>query len=462
MTTPGRDDIQLEPPVARHPEFAPAVEDRSYIIFVAGALVVALAGGFLLSVLLPLTLSGVLDWPGRSVFLVQAHGWAQLQGWAGLFVAGMAIRLIPRFAGRKPIPARINVAIFVLLFSAVVTRTLAQSFLSGRTLEVTLLAASVVAAVGAIGVAAVLAVTLSLGRKKQEPWRYFAWAGAVWWVAWAVLLVLAGTRAFDSQGLVPPHLDDAMAWAVMMGAIGNFIFGVQSRSVPVFFGRKTPSLARVAVPAVLLNAGALAVLLSRLAEGATEQRLLGGGLASAGIALAWLAPVAGSVHGRATRLRPRARAAARYVLAANIAALVAGLLLVWSGTASLISGEFEAFGLRDAARHAFGLGPITMLIVGMAQLVAPVFALERAEARPPGIVDHVAWWGLLSALALRILAGLLVEVDQVELTSRMHLAALSGALAWVGLAMFALSVIRAIRKEPAMRELLRSAVPPGR
>ncbi|HEY4668233.1 MAG TPA: hypothetical protein VIH05_00505 [Tepidiformaceae bacterium] len=462
MTTPGSDDIQLDPPLARHSEFAPAVEDRSYIIFVGGALVMALGGGFLLSVLLPLTLSGTLDWPGRSIFLLQAHGWAQLQGWAGLFVAGMAIRLIPRFAGRKPIPARINIGIFLLLFGGAAGRTLAQSLLSGSALETAVLVSSVPAALGTLGVAAILAVTLSLGRKKREPWRFLAWAGAIWWAAWAVLLVRAGFRAFDNQGIVPPQFDDAMAWAVMLGAIGNFIFGVQSRSVPVFFGRKTPSIARVAVPAVLLNAGAATVLLSRMAEGAIEQRLLGAGLASAGIALLWLPPVAGSVRGRATRLRPRARAAARYVLAANISGVVAGLLLLWAGTASLVSGEFEAFGVRDAARHAFGLGLITMLIVGMAQLIAPVFALERAEPRPPGMVDHIAWWGLLSAVVLRVIAGLLVEADQVDLTSRMHLAALSGVLAWIGLAMFALSVIRAVRKEPAMRELLRAAVPPGR
>jgi len=456
----GRDDIQLEPPLSRHPEFSPAVEDRSHLLFIAGALVMALGGGFLLSMLLPLAASGTLDWPGRVPLLLQAHGWGQLQGWAGLFVAGMAIRLMPRFAGRKPIPARVNLTIFALLFAGAAGRTLTQSLLSGRALELGVLVTSVVAALGAVGVTAVLAVTLLLGRKKREPWRYLAWAGAGWWTAWAVLLVIAGVRAEGNEGIVPPRFDDAMAWAVMFGAIGNFIWAVQSRSVPVFFGRRTPSLARVAVPAALLNAGATAVLLSGLAGGATEQRLLGGGLAAAGIGLAWLAPVAGSVWGRATRLRPRARAAARYVLAANIAGLVAGLLLAWAGTSSLISGEFEAFGARDAARHAFGLGLVTMLIVGMAQLIAPVFALERAEARPPGIVDHLAWWSLVTALVLRTASALLI--GQLEYSSRMHLAAASGVLAWVGLAMFALSVLRAVRKEPAMRELLRAAVPPGR
>ncbi len=187
--------------------------------------------------------------------------------------------------------------------------------------------------------------------------------------------------------------------------------------------------------------------------------LLGGGLALAGIGLAWLAPVAGSVWGEAKRLRPRARAASRYVLAANISALLAGALLAWAGANSLVSGEFESFAARDAARHALGLGMITMLIIGMAQLVSPVFALERAEARPAGIEDRLAWWSLASAVVLRVVAGL--AYGHMDHEPRMHLAATAGALAWLGLAMFAFSVVRAVRKEPRMKALLATAAGVG-
>ncbi|KAA0224226.1 hypothetical protein EDM76_13210, partial [bacterium] len=106
MTTrrPQQGDFQIEPPVARHADVVPAVEDRSYIVFVLGALVMALLGGFLLSVVISLSLSGTISWgEERLPQMTQAHGWAQLQGWAGLFVAGMALRLMPRFAGRPPI-----------------------------------------------------------------------------------------------------------------------------------------------------------------------------------------------------------------------------------------------------------------------------------------------------------------------------------------------------------------------
>ena len=41
----------------------------------------------------------------------------------------------------------------------------------------------------------------------------------------------------------------------MLGAVGNFIWAVQSRSVPIFFGRKAPGLRVLLAPGLLLNGG---------------------------------------------------------------------------------------------------------------------------------------------------------------------------------------------------------------
>ena len=457
MTVPGKGDIQLEPPLVRGPGIVAAIEDRSYLFFIGSALVVALAGGFLLAVVLPLSATGILPWEERVPRLVQAHGCAQLQGWAGLFVAGMGIRLLPRFAGRKPVSHRVTLPILALLLSSITFRTVAQPFVGGDIGAVLLVAAAVAGGLGTLAVAAVHTVTLARGRKPPDPWRDFARAGAAWWAAWAVFIVAAAIRGAGNGRYTPVQLDDTLTWIVMFGAIGNFIWAVQSRAVPVFFDRKTPSRRQAAVPFALLNLGTLAIAASLLPISTSgSQRLMGAGLATAGVALAWLAPLAGAVRGQAHRLRPRARAASRYVLAANHFAMLAGVLLVWAGLHSLISGDFEAPGARDAARHAIGLGLITLLIVGMAQLVAPVFALERAEARSPGIEDHLGWWALLAGASLRVVAGLLY--DRVSYDTRMHLAAIAGGLAWVGLAMFAASVIRAVRKEPRMHALIAEAV----
>jgi len=100
-----------------------------------------------------------------------------------------------------------------------------------------------------------------------------------------------------------------------------------------------------------------------------------------------------------------------------------------------------------------GVGFITMLIVGMAELVAPVFALERMEERRPGIEYWLGWPALCLAAALRVGAGLLL--GQVDERARLAMVATAGVLAWLGLASFAWAVVRARRKEPRMRGMIR-------
>ncbi len=446
------DEIALEPPLSRNAGVTPAVEDRSYLGFIAAALAAALGGGFLMAVWMPLAATGAVGGQDRVPWLIQAHGWVQVQGWAGLFVAGMAVRLMPRFAGRPPVVRNVTLPLLAALGLPVALRMTLQPWATGTLAEATAAAIGVLSAVGAAGVAAILAWTLGKGRKARDPWRYFAWAGTAWWAVLAAMLLTWGVRAARNEGLAPVAWDDVMTWVVLLGPIGNFIWSVQSRSVPIFFGRKTPTWRQAVVPGVAYNAGAALVALSLLFEGETAARLSGSGMALAGAGMVWLPVIAGSVWGQAKRLRPRAKPAARFVLGANIAAVVAGVLLVWAGAQTALDAEYAEFAARDAARHVVGIGLVTMLILGMARLVAPVFALERTESGVPKLYERAPFWLLLGALVLRGGSALLAE--QISYDARMHSAATAGALAWLAIAIFAVSVLRAVRAEPATRRAL--------
>ena len=446
------DDIALEPPLSRNAGVTPAVEDRSYLGFIAAALAAALGGGFLMAVWMPLAATGTVTGQDRVPWLIQAHGWVQVQGWAGLFVAGMAVRLMPRFAGRPPVRRNVTMPLLVLLAVPVALRMTLQPWADGTLAEATALTIGGLSATGAAGVAAILTWTLARGRKAREPWRYFAWAGTAWWGVLAAMLAAWGWRAARNEGLAPVAWDDVMTWVVLFGPIGNFIWSVQSRSVPIFFGRKTPTWRQAVVPGVAYNAGVALVALSLVFEGETAARLSGLGMALAGGGMVWLPVIAGSVWGRAKRLRPRAKPAARFVLGANIAAVVAGVLLVWAGAQTALDAEYAEFAARDAARHVVGIGLVTMLILGMARLVAPVFALERTESGVPKLYERAPFWLLLGAVALRGGSALLAE--QISYDARMHSAAAAGGMAWVALAVFALSVARAVRNESANKQSL--------
>jgi hypothetical protein len=317
-------DIPLEPPLVAGRTIVRAIEDRTYLGFIAAALVSALAGGFMLATWMPLAATGDAAGSSRTPWLIQAHGWLQLQGWGGLFVAGMAVRIIPRFAGRKPVGRRITIALLLLLAGAVLVRGAFQPWAEGAVARFASLTVSLLSAAGCGGVSALLAWTLWNGRRTTEPWFLFAWAGAAWWAAWAILMLLVTPEnGFGiGRGLLAPRENDAFLWVVMLGPIGNFIWGVQSRSVPIFFGRKTPSWRKAGVPGVLLNLAAGLLAISIFLDAQAEE-IARGGLALAGLALAWLPIVTGAVWGKAKRLRPRAKPAARFVLAANISAVVA-------------------------------------------------------------------------------------------------------------------------------------------
>lgn len=445
-------DIPLEPPTGKGPGIVPAVEDRSYIAYIAAALISALAGGFLLAVWMPLAATDTVGPADRVPWMVQAHGWIQLQGWAGLFVAGMGIRLLPRFVGQRPVPRTITLPLLGVLVVPLVLRLVIEPWADGSLAKGGAVAIGVVSALGQLGFATVIATTLIRGRKPHDPWRYFAWAGTVWWLVWAVLSLV-----FIADEPVPGWLNaadnDAFAWVVMLGAIANFIWSVQSRSVPVFFGRKTPTMRAAVVPGVAFNLGVALIAVSMAASGESRERWEGVGWLLAGVALIVLPLLCGAVWGEAHRLRPRAKSAARFVLAANAAAVVAGPLLVFAGV-RLLAGEPGGMTVftRDAARHLIGIGLITMLIPGMARLVAPVFALERTEAGVPQLLERMPFWLFVAALVLRVGAALLAEPLGYE--SRMHLASLAGVLGWAAIAIFAYSVLRAVRAAPKNKRAL--------
>ncbi|PFG73054.1 hypothetical protein [Tepidiforma thermophila] len=453
-------EIPLEPPLVRAPSTVPAREDRSYLGYIGAALAFALAGGFALAVWMPLAGTDVLPGVERTPRLVQAHGWLQLQGWAGLFVAGMAIRVVPRFVGRRPLPARVTVPLLGLLAAPLAVRLGVLPWVDGGAARAAALATGWTTAAGCAGVGGVLAVTFWRGKRGSEAWRLFIGAGAAWWLAWAPLAAWWGWRAANGGGLAPAAFDDALAWAVMLGPIGNFILGVQSRAVPVFFGRRPPDARALAGPWLLVNAGAGACVLGMALDGTAAARAAGAGLALGGAGLCWGLPIAGAVRGRAHRLRPRARPAAKFVLAANLAGMAAGALMLLAGAAMALEGGYAAAPLRDAARHLFGLGPITMLILGMARLIAPVFAVARTESRGAGFREHAPFWLLAAALVVRAGAGLASGTASYD--AWMHASAAAGVLAWLAIAVFAADVLTAARKEAQNLAAIEAAAPGGK
>lgn len=422
-----------------------STDDTTYVWYVAAALIVELIGGPAIGVLMYLARSGMLS--GHLPELVQAHGSVQLLGWAGLFVAGMAQRLVPRLAGRPAVHAMV-MPLLVLLSGGAVLRAGGQAIgtASGGTVALT---GSLLSAAGMVGFAVVMAATLLRRRSPVAGWVVLAWSGCAWWGVWSILEAWGGVLGASNGGLVPAWFDEPAVLVITLGAIGSFIWAIQSRMVPIFFGRKQPTLGALVGPVVLYNLGLLAILLTLVmtaaGRGVEPDRLISNaGLGLVGVGVIWLAAGAGAVTGVPHRLRAASRPLARFVVSADRWAVVAGVMWIAASAGPLIYQGAPRHEFTDTALHAFGTGVITMLIAGMVQMVAPVFARARIEARPPGLVERSVWpllWGATATRVAAALAGGYARGDAFTV-----LAALSGVLGWAGLAALAGLLVAAGRR----------------
>src|SRR6185436_12027386 len=111
--------LQEDKPLRLTPVGSPR-QDDTHAPFLIASLSMATLAGFVLGAYVPL--ARLLNWgsPDRTNEFVHAHGQVQLLGFAGLFVMGMSLRLMPRFAGSRivsPTLVHVTLALFVMSLS---------------------------------------------------------------------------------------------------------------------------------------------------------------------------------------------------------------------------------------------------------------------------------------------------------------------------------------------------------
>lgn len=117
-------------------------------------------------------------------------------------------------------------------------------------------------------------------------------------------------------------------------------------------------------------------------------------------------------------------------------AVAGGALLLLSSLRDLLPTAVARLDLEDAALHAVEVGLVTILIAGMLQLVAPVFARERMGREPRQWFTVAVWALLMTATLTRVVAALVPPFVGL-------LAGLSGLSGWLGLALLAGALLRA-------------------
>ncbi len=389
-------------PLNRTPAVGPANGAR-FARFFVGSLLFALTFGATLGLLLLASMT--LPWNilrGVPVGAAKtAHAYAQVFGFATLFIMGVAYHTMPRFKSTVLATPRLSAASFWLQAGGVL--------LVGAGM---LMGAPVSGLAWLIGALSLFAAALAFGwtahrtlgatpplAEGVEP---YLRAGCVW-------LVVATGLAVSAASGMGATVHPAMWAAALWGFIGSWIFGMSLRVLPVFMGLP-PARRRHRVFA-FYQAGVLLWVSNALIEAWTIVPVL---RAIAGAALGVSAVVfvlrLGIFGPRDDAGHGVDRGYEKFIVTAYVW-LVAALVFEpgWS-MGAVIAGTPAPSLLLDFGRHAFTLGFLTQLIIGVASRIVPVFTGNRLWSPR---WREATYYLLNAAVAMRALQAV-VEIGGIE------------------------------------------------
>lgn len=415
--------------------------EAPYPRFLLAALVFGVFGGFTLAVSLPVeAATGRMDlgWVSHA----QMHGHLQVVGFAGVFVIGVALHLAPRFGAGQLHGARLVTPLWVLLVGALFARALAQPLAGHGPFAVLLIVGVAAEAVAAALFLVIVTRTLGPALRAGAPHAWLLAGSGVWFLVQALLggwwLALL---AEDGGTVLRVDRNVVLLEMQFFGFLLSAILGVGMRAFPTFFGMPpTPPRAATGV-AVLLHAGVATWSLGGLA-GIEAVTAAGQGM----VGLAIMGAVATFGFWRRTyRFAPASRGYIWALQPALAWLALTGVALAVSAARALAGGVAPGAAELDAIRHLFAVGVVTLLIVGMSQLILPEFASERLVAKP------WRWRGLAFGLAISAAAlfrGVLPWAG-IDAPARFWLMAAGGTLGLGAVAAFGVLYVRALRRHRA-------------
>jgi len=417
---------------------APAVpRPTGFIRFFAASLLFALTFGSTLGALTLATITLPWDFLGglSTDAAKTAHGYTQVFGFAALFIMGVAYHVIPRFkAAPLAAPGAASASFWLQTGGVLITaigRLAGPSVVAPTQLVGTALLCAAALAFGWV-------IHLSLNAGAPTPERFERWlrSGCGWLVVAAALAVATAAGANALQ----PAVWETALW----GFAGSWILGMSLRIIPVFLGLPLPSSRTNTALFIGYQLAASAWILVAVIEAWVP---LPGLRVPAGAVLALMAGAfvlqLGILGSWENHTIVGDRGYEKFLVAAYAWLLVAVVFIPVWGAVSAATGHPLPALVLDVGRHAFTLGFLTQIIIGVAARLIPVFAGTPLWSR--GWRD-TTFYLLNGAIATR---GLELLVELAGLTEVWPYIAVSGLLGVGAFAAFAVNVIMTVRSRPS-------------
>jgi uncharacterized protein involved in response to NO len=394
------------------------------------ALLMGAGGGFLLAAILTITSALSIPLGAWWEAMAQAHGHLQLYGWAGLMVLGVSFHFLPRLRGTPLVGARFVIWLPILLAASLLLRAISQPLLAAypeSAWSIGLIASGVVEMVAFVLALALLLLTALRGPRPSSRPAYWGvlplLAGAFCLFALAGFINLANTiEAAKDAGLVAYTGDALNVTLGLFGFLMPVALAMSARSLPMYAGLESFPR-RVLWPLAFSYFAAILLLCAGVKGGPLAGQL---GMILDGLGMVLLGVIVllfvgiflslmrrrGQVPERVSKLAPSPETLARsyqtqvkkerahygpfvgLVASAYMWAMFGAALLLINGIGLLAAGsEPVAF---DAARHAFALGFIALLICGIAPRMLPSFSGGKIVS--PRLVSATLWLGNAAAV----------------------------------------------------------------
>ena len=429
------------------PQFRPGPADTIYQRFFKAAIVTmftfgCVMGGVTLAIMAARHQLAALDL--RAITWAHAH--AQVAGWVTFFVMGFAYQAIPRFKFVALWRPRLACATLWAMAPALAIRAVADLFLPDRAW----LAAGTIAGLVEWTVAAtfVLIIVQTIRQSKQpvEPYERFVMAALGWMLAafafdiW-VFMQTAGVTGYWGWVSFIGRFDPPWRDLQLVAFAGTMILGVSQRFLPFIYGfREVPARTSRAVWWLwnLSLAGNIAAY-SLLVE--TKSALWGVALEVSILGL--LASVAILVHAFGVfSVKVDSDRSLPFIRAAWAWGLVALAMFALQPVYTRLQGVVFSHAYFGGYRHAFTVGFISMMIVGVSSKIVPVLCglnLKQVSTL------RTTFWLINIGNTMRV-------VFQILTDSYTWAYPVMAASAWVevaGLAIWAVDLWKTIGRRPA-------------
>ena len=314
----------------------------------------------------------------RLVPSIHAHAHAMIFGWVGLFVMGFAYQSFPRFKFTTLWrPGLANLTFFLMLVG--IGARMGAELLQPAPLGLGLGVLS--AGVEFAAISLFVLIILRTARQSMEPpnaYERFIFSAFVWLLVQAIfsdVFFFAKATAASQEQLVHriALLDAPLRDVQLFGFAALIIAGVSQRFVPVVYGLRRPSQDRQKLIFALMNASLILDVMSYIALLSSGNVYL-----AAGLEISYLLMVVWAIllvrQLRVFSTPARSDRSWKFIRAAYAWLLVSLAMMPFFMVYGALTHQIFSHAYWGAHRHAFTVGFVSLMIVGVASRVVPILA----------------------------------------------------------------------------------------